>query len=74
MGAVTRSLVPDMTVYRDGSIVVFTAVTPVAHAWVRDNVEMEAWQQLGPASFAVDRRLAHDLVVAMMNEGVMVRE
>ena len=54
-----------------GSVALFTPMTPVAHQWVEENVQVEPWQRMG-ASIACEPRCLDDLVEGMRQDGLAV--
>lgn len=58
---------PDITVNDQGTVVMFTPLTPKGEHWIQQNVEFESWQMMGK-SLCVDHRLAEDLIAGMKKE------
>ncbi len=71
-GVSTESVTIDVHVENEGSIFVFTPMTPAAREWVDDNVHSEPWQWTG-ASLCVDHRFARDLAQGMLTDGLNVQ-
>jgi len=63
----------DVLIENHGSIAMFTPMTPAAHEWVDDNVEVESWQKMGP-SIACEPRCLDNLVEGMREAGLVVEE
>ena len=61
----------DVQVVNHGSVVTFQPLTDVARSWMDENVVSEPWQWLGPA-FAVDHRLASQLIEGMHEAGLLI--
>lgn len=61
----------DVVVTDEGSMWVFELRREAAHQWVEQYLELEPWQWLGH-SFAVDWRLAEDIVQGMLYDGLVV--
>ena len=61
----------DMRVSDEGTIFLFTPVTPEAKTWVDENVALEDYQWFG-RGFSVEHRYAADLVVGMQEAGLVV--
>ena len=64
----------DVGVENEGTVMRFILNTNRAEEWVKDNVPLESWQKLGYRCFAVDHRLAWDLVHEMKKAGLTVRD
>jgi len=62
----------DVMVTPAGSVVRFRLCSPAAHEWVRENVQLESWQWLGVAVFAVDWRYASPIMRGMLDAGLLV--
>jgi len=68
------SAVADFSVQNHGTIVMVAPNTTAARDWVDENLSnLQGWQWLG-ASFAVDRRLASDIVSGILADGLTVDE
>lgn len=61
----------DFSIYDDGSVVLFTPETESAQTFSEDEMGLESWQWLG-RSFAVDHRVASDLVAGLELAGFEV--
>jgi hypothetical protein len=61
----------DVLIADHGSIALFTPMTPDAHQWVEEHVQIEPWQRLG-ASVACEPRCLEQLVVGMQEDGLVV--
>ncbi len=61
----------DVLVANHGTVALFTPMTPDAHRWVEENVEVEPWQRLG-SSIACDPRCLEQLVEGMREDGLVV--
>jgi hypothetical protein len=59
----------DVQVSDQGSIILFTPMSPEARDWFDENVQTEDWQWLG-ASLGVDRRYAADLLAGIGEAGL----
>jgi len=62
---------PDVLVRNEGTICVFTLLTPRAKAWFDANVSAESWQWFG-ASLVVEHRYALGLAAAMQAAGLIL--
>jgi hypothetical protein len=61
----------DVFVANCGSIALLTPMTPSAHKWVEENVQVEPWQRMG-ASIACEPRLLDHLIEGMQADGLVV--
>ena len=61
----------DFEVRDHGSVVEFIAITEYAIEEMKQ-MELEGWQQLGEYNFYVDRRIAGNLVNALLDNGFAV--
>ncbi|MCY2927544.1 MAG: hypothetical protein NT031_19315 [Planctomycetota bacterium] len=61
----------DINVDDEGSVFLFSPITPLAREWVATNLSLEGWQWLGRA-FAVEHRFVAPIVEGMMNDGLRV--
>jgi hypothetical protein len=61
----------DVLVENHGSVALFTPMTPEAHQWVEENVEIEPWQRMG-CSIACEPRCLEQLVKGMQQGGLVV--
>ena len=61
----------DVLIADHGSIALFTPMTPEAHCWIEEHVEIESWQRLG-ASVACEPRCLEQLVEGMRDVGLVV--
>ena len=64
----SRTKIIDFQIRLHGTIWTFEPQTEDAKAFVRNELEVQGWQWLGPA-FGVDHRLANDLIAALEDEG-----
>ena len=62
----------DIFLRDEGTVVVFTPVSPEATEWIDEHVQAEAWQWLGNG-LCVDHRFARDLFEGMVGAGLEVR-
>lgn len=62
---------PDVDVNDTGSIVMLTGRTEVGREWLKESVQSEPWQWMGP-SLCVDHRFADDLIAVMQSDGLTV--
>ena len=62
----------DVLIEDHGSIALFTPMTPDAHQWVEDHVQVEPWQRFGP-SIACEPRYLSDLIEGMQEDGLVVQ-
>lgn len=60
--------VVDFDIYDQGTIVLFSPMSPAAKEWFQEHVAYESWQCLG-SSVAVDHRPARDLLSILADEG-----
>jgi hypothetical protein len=60
---------PDFLAVNHGTVVQITPLSKEAFAWCDDNLELEPWQRMG-ASFAIDHRLAGDILNGMRSAGL----
>lgn len=67
----SRTNETDFLVHPHESVWTFEPKTERAKSFTRTDLDVEGWQWLGPA-FAVDHRLASDLVTALENEGFVI--
>lgn len=67
----SRTTVIDFVVRPHGTAWTFEPKTEEAKSFVRNDLEVQGWQWLGPA-FGVDHRLATDLVAALESEGFVL--
>lgn len=61
----------DIHVTDHGSVVVLEPASDAARDWVAETVEVPAWAWLGRA-FAVDHRLAQDIIDGAIDAGLAV--
>jgi hypothetical protein len=62
---------PDFLAVNHGSVVQITPLSKEAFAWCDDNLEeLEPWQRQGE-SFAIDHRLAQDILIGMRRDGLL---
>lgn len=61
----------DFAIIDHGSVVTFTPLTSDAKDWLDDNVSVDDWQRMSDG-FAVDRRLAADLLQGIAAGGFTV--
>ena len=61
----------DVLVENQGSIAIFTPMTPAAREWTAENVQVEDWQRMG-CSIACEPRCMADLVKRMQESGLVV--
>ena len=61
----------DVKVRNEGSVIMVTPVSPEAKDWVNENVSLEGWTWMGD-SFAVEPRMADDLLSGMADAGFIV--
>ena len=61
----------DVAVSNEGSLFLFTPLTPEAKQWVKDNVPLESWQWYGDG-FAVEPRYSMTLVKGIQAAGLVV--
>ena len=61
----------DVLIENHGSVALFTPMTPDAHKWVKEHVEIEPWQRIG-ASIACEPRCLEQLVEGMQQDGLVV--
>ncbi len=61
----------DVFIADHGTIALFTPMTPEAHEWVEEHVQIEPWQRLG-ASIACEPRYLGHLVEGMQADGLVV--
>jgi hypothetical protein len=54
-----------------GSIALFTPMTPEAHRWVEENVQIADWQRMG-CSVACEPRCLDQIVEGMQQDGLVV--
>jgi len=66
------TLVADVSVSDEGTVVLFQVNTASAKAFVDEHVELAGWQWLGTRSFAVDSRYAADLIAGMQDHGLTI--
>jgi hypothetical protein len=59
----------DILAENHGSVFTLTPMTEAARDWIDENCHIESWQYMG-ASFAVDRRVAFDIVQRALNDGL----
>ena len=59
---------PDFNVANHGSIFLLTPLSKDAHAWIRENVEVEGWMTFGE-SIAIGHRYIGDIVDGMLDAG-----
>jgi len=62
----------DVLIEDHGSIALFTPMTPDAHQWVEEHVEVESWQLMG-CSIACEPRYLCQLVEGMEEDGLVVQ-
>lgn len=62
----------DIRIEDHGSIVSFTPKSDACKEWIDQNVQLEAWQWLGP-SFGVDHSYADNLIDGLQAEGFEVQ-
>lgn len=62
---------PDVVVENHGSVCMVTPMSPAAHEWVDENVQLDSWQWLG-ASFACEPRYVSSLIDGMVDDGLTV--
>ena len=61
----------DVLIENHGSVAMFTPMTPDAHRWVEEHVEIEPWQRLG-CSVACEPRYLDHLIEGMQEDGLIV--
>jgi hypothetical protein len=61
----------DVLIENHGSVALFTPMTPDAHQWVEENVNVEPWQWMG-CSIACEPRCLAELVEGMQESGLVV--
>ena len=61
----------DVLVENQGSIAIFTPMTPAARKWTAENVQVEDWQRMG-CSIACEPRCLDRLVEKMQESGLVV--
>lgn len=61
----------DIFIANYGCFAMLTPMTPEAHRWVEEHVEIEPWQKFG-ASVACEPRCLSDLVEGMQEDGLVV--
>ena len=61
----------DVFIADHGSVALFTPLTPDAHQWVEEHVQIEPWQRMG-ASIACEPRCLDHLVEGMREQGLLV--
>lgn len=61
---------PDVSVEDHGTVILIQPISAAAKAWVDEKVQTELW--MGPA-FAVEPRLAPDIIYGMMGDGLEVQ-
>ena len=67
----SRTKVIDFVLRPHGTVWTFEPKTDAAKGFVRNDLEVQDWQWLGPV-FGVDHRLATDLVAALEGEGFVL--
>lgn len=61
----------DILIENHGSVAMLTPMTPDAHQWVEEHVEIEPWQRIG-CSVACEPRCLDRLVEGMQESGLIV--
>jgi hypothetical protein len=61
----------DVFIADHGSVTLFTPMTPEAHQWVEEHIQVEPWQRMG-ASIACEPRCLTNLVEGMQEDGLAV--
>jgi len=61
----------DVLIENRGSVTLFTPMTPDAHQWVEENVEIESWQRIR-CSIACEPRCLDHLVAGMQESRLIV--
>ena len=61
----------DVLIEDCGSVALFTPMTPDAHEWVKEHVEIEPWQRMG-CSIACEPRCLERLGEGMQKRGLVV--
>jgi hypothetical protein len=61
----------DILIENHGSVALVTPMTPDAHRWVEEHVEIEPWQRIG-CSIAREPRCLDQLIEEMQEEGLVV--
>ena len=64
----------DITYRDEGTVILFTFLSEAAQSFSDDHINWESWQQLGPHSFAADRRPGIELIEVLRAEGFKVME
>ena len=62
---------PDVLIEHHGSVALFTPMTPDAHRWIEEHVEIEPWQWIG-CSIACEPRCLDQIVEGMQESGLVV--
>ena len=62
----------DVFIENHGSVALFTPMTPDAHRWIEEHVEVEPWQRIG-GSIACEPRFLDQLVEGMQESGLVVK-
>lgn len=63
----------DVSVMDEGTLVGITPLSDEARAWVKEHVQSEPWQWLGPTLWA-DHRMAQSLLNGMEADGLELVE
>ena len=61
----------DVLIDNYGSVAMFTPMTPDAHQWVEDHVQVEPWQRMG-CSIACEPRCLDQIIDGMQEDGLIV--
>ena len=62
---------PDFTVNDQGSVILLSPQSKLAHAWLNRNIQAEPWQWLN-GGLAIDHRMAGDILQAIEDEGLSI--
>ncbi len=66
-----RQMVADVLIENYGSVALFTPMTPDAHQWIEEHVEIEPWQWTG-CSIACEPRCLDQFIEGMQESGLVV--
>ena len=61
----------DVLIANHGSVAMFTPMTPEAHQWIEERVEIEPWQRM-ECSIACEPSHLEQLVDGMRDDGLAV--
>ena len=63
----------DVVFSDQGTVVVFSLLTPAGEEWFEENVAYEGWARMGPVIVA-DHRPARDIITGLLTDGLRVAQ